>query len=236
MRRFLLCGAAAAALAVPASASAGCGSAAYAYAGVESHAAVQGIHASIAPLALPEVKYGHVAGWVGINSPASDEWFQIGIVSFAGDSSSKIYIELARANQDPHYVALGSARIGKHHDFAVRELKRRPGWWQATLDGSAVGRPVYLAGSHGHWRAQVTGESWNDNSGACNLYTYSFRSVEFAFAPSGRTLSSEERIESFQDAGYRLAWSSRFDFIARSVLPSAPRAAATAPARADGSG
>ena len=55
--------------------------------------------------------------------------------------------------------------VGTASHVAVKEIAGRRSWWRAWLDGSPVGKPVCLAGSHRRWGAQVMGESWNDNSG-----------------------------------------------------------------------
>jgi hypothetical protein len=193
---------------------------------------VYGVSATIASLAAPQVKQGHVAGWVGVSSGNGQAWIQTGVSAFPGDSASHVYVEIAAPNRDPQYLTVRSALpTGQQHRFAVLELAHRPGWWRAWLDGRPVTEPIFLVGSHGHWRAQATGESWNDNSGACNLYRYSFGQVELAAAPGGmwRTISRASR---FQDSGYRLAWHSRSDFVAASVVRADDRDIATAsPAR-----
>jgi hypothetical protein len=209
-----------------------CGSTAYSYTGLQSLTAVRGVRATIVSLATPRVRRGHVAGWVGVSSPNGQEWIQIGVSAFPGDRMSHIYVEIAQPNRDPIYQTVRSTLpTHQHHRFAVVELADRPGWWQAWLDGSTVSPAVFLAGSHGGWHAQATAESWNDNSGACNAYTYSFDDVEVAAAPDG-AWKRMGHANTFQGAGYRLARRSRSAFIAASVVRPVARATATSsPAR-----
>ena len=117
---------------------------------------------------------------------------------------------------------------GQRHRFGVLELAHRPGWWRAWLDGKPVSQPIFLAGSHGRWHAQATAESWNDNSGACNLYAYSFKTVELAAAPGG-AWQRLRRASIFQDPGYRLARHTRADFTASSVVRPPDRQVASTP-------
>jgi len=203
--------------ALPARAHATCGSSAYAYAGVQTQRAVYGASATITALAAPDVKDGHVAGWVGVAAENGEAWIQMGLSASPGDRSNNVYLEFAQPNRDPEYILLRSAvPVGERHRVAVTELKHRPGWWRAWLDGSPIDRPVFLPGSHGHWRAQVTGESWNDNSGACNRYAYAFHRV--ALAPGPSLLWTEPGgVRSSWDAGYGLVWNSRSDFVASTL-------------------
>ncbi|MGZ4380676.1 MAG: hypothetical protein ACXVZ2_01800 [Gaiellaceae bacterium] len=115
-----------------------------------------------------------------------DEWIQVGLTANAGDATSRIFYEVARPGRKPLYRELSHrVRLGEQHRFAVVELANRPNRWQARLDGSPVGAPVFLADSHGKWTAQVIGES-AAGSGACNLYAYSFRYVSVASAGAAR--------------------------------------------------
>src|SRR4029077_20870921 len=67
---------------------AACGAKEFAYAGLEADAAAHGVRASIAPLAVPRVPDGHVAGWIGVGGldagpGGKAEWLQTGLASFA---------------------------------------------------------------------------------------------------------------------------------------------------------
>jgi len=192
----------------------GCGSSDYAYAGVQTRGAVSSAEATITSLALPQVKRGHIAGWVGVVSGDRQAWMQIGLWASASDRANQVYLEYAPPGHDPRYVTLRAiVSVGEASRVAVKEIAGRRSWWQAWLDGSRVGQPVYLAGSHGRWGAQVMGESWNDNSGACNRYAFAFRRVSLSQAPS-RLTRRPEGLRSTSDAGYSLVWNSPSDFVA----------------------
>jgi hypothetical protein len=193
-----------------------CGTQAYSYAGVETQRAVYGVSASIEALQAPDVKNGHVAGWVGVSARGGQGWIQIGLSATPGARTNDIYVEYAAPGGDPQYTVVRSAvGVGERHRFAVSRLPGRPGWWQASVDSVSVSRPVYLPGSDGRWRAQVLGESWNDNSRACNLYSYGFNAVALAAEPS--QWAPLGGFASFQDAGYALSWRSPSDFVAAAL-------------------
>jgi hypothetical protein len=199
--------------AVPA--HAGCGSRDYAYAGLLSSGSTRGVSATITALTVPRVTRGHVGGWIGVAAGAT--WLQIGLSAFPQDRTNHVYLEVARPGRPPVYTTVRTTLPARQsHRFAVLELAGRPSWWQARLDGRAVGGPVHLAGSHGRWHAQVTGESWNDGTGACNLYAYAFGRVALADEPGGawRYLTGGR---TFADAGYRLTWLTGSSFVARSL-------------------
>ena len=231
----LLAAACLAAAAAPSPSRAGsCGAGSYSYAGVGSKVAASGVSATIRPTSAPNVRDGHVAGWIGVGGVGQgpngmDEWIQIGLTANAGDATSRIFYEVARPSRKPIYRELSHrVRVGERHRFAVVELASRPGWWRATVDGSPVGAPVFLAASHGRWTAQVVGESaGGSTSGACNLYAYSFGKVSVASARSG-AWGPVGPFQLFQDPSYRLVRSSPTSFVARSVKTPA-RAPVAAP-------
>ncbi len=214
MRALLLCAVISCVLvaAAPVHASPACGS--YAYAGVQTQRPVHGVSAAITALQAPDVKDGHVAGWVGIASKNADGWIQVGLSALPGASTNDVYLEYAAPGRDPRYTVLrADVSVGERHRFAVSELASRPGWWQTSVDGSPAGSAVFLPGSHGRWRAQVLGESWNDDSGACNAYSYAFSGVALAPAPSHRWAALGGYF-SFEDPGYTLTWRSASHFVA----------------------
>jgi hypothetical protein len=218
-RLLLLCATVAVALAsaLPAPAQrTDCGSTDYAYAGVQTRGPVHSAGATITSLVAPRVREGHVAGWVGVVGANGDAWIQIGLAAFPGDRNNQVYLEYAPPGGDPRYVLLRSeVPVGQAHRVAVKEVPGRRSWWQAWLDGTPVGRAVFLVGSHRRWRAQVMGESWNDNSGACNAYAYAFHRVSLAQAP-GPPWRQTDGLHSSSDAGYGVVWSSPSDFVASS--------------------
>jgi hypothetical protein len=209
----VVCAALAASVAAQASLPRSCGVQAYSYAGVQTQRPVYGVSASITALQAPDVRTGHVAGWLGVSGKGGNGWIQIGLSAVPGSRLNEIYLEYAAPGRDPQYTVLRSAvPVGERHRFTVSQLAYRPGWWQASVDGAAVTKPVYLPGSNGRWRAQVLGESWNDNSRACNVYSYAFTGVSLATAPS-LDWGQLNSYAAFQDAGYTLSWRSRSDFV-----------------------
>jgi len=219
----LLAAALLAAVAASPSRAGTCGAGSYSYAGVGSRTATSGVGATIRPTAAPNVRDGHVAGWIGVGGVGAgrsgmDEWIQIGLTASPGDTTSRIYYEIARPGRSPVYRELSHrVRVGEQHRFAVLELANRSGWWRVSLDGLPVSAPVFLAGSHASWSAQVVGESaGGETSGACNLYAYGFGDVSLASALSG-AWGPVGPFQLFQDPFYRLVRSSATSFVARSV-------------------
>jgi hypothetical protein len=218
-----LCGlgaATAAAVLFAAPAYAGCGTSDYSYAGVSSRGAVLGVSATIAALRPPQVSAGHVAGWVGVDGRGPDgqfEWLQIGLSATASRVDNELYVEMSRPGRDPRYTVLrATVSIGERHRFAVLAVRGRPGWWRAWLDGSPVTDPVQLAGSQAGWKAEVTGESWNDGSRACNRFSYAFGGVNLEPAPN-RGRRRPTAADLFHDPGYALVRSSLSGFVASSI-------------------
>jgi hypothetical protein len=199
----------AAAVSVPAAAEAASCAKAYSYAGLVSANRAHGVSATIQVLAVPRVKWGHVAGWVGVGGVGAGprgetEWIQVGYSGFYG-GTSQLYYEVTPPNGDPRYVAvLASVRPGERHTVAVHEIGNRPEWWRVRVDGRAVGTPVHLPGSHGRWRPVATAESWNAGKGACNAFAYRFSNVRIATRPNGRWRRFRSSY-ALQDPGYRVA-------------------------------
>jgi hypothetical protein len=184
--------AAACSVALPARAApAGCGASAYSYAGLQGVSAVSGVGARLTAVRRPRVTIGHVAGWVGVGGAgmgpgSTDEWLQVGI-SATDTAGIALYYELALPHAKVRYVMLrGHIPVGKAYDVAVLEAQGHPGSWRVWVNGSAVTRPIYLAGSHGAWPPVATSESWNgDMGGTCNTYTFRFEQVRVATKPGG---------------------------------------------------
>lgn len=232
MHRFAiaLCAALAAAcfLTVPAFAGS-CGLGTYSYAGIGSRTIVSGVSAAITPASAATVgSGGHVSGWIGVGGVGEgangmDEWIQIGVTAYAGDTTSRIYYEIARPGRKPIYRELNHrVQAGEKHRFAVRELAQRPGWWRTWVDGSPVSAPVFLAASHAHWKAQLVGESaGGDAAGVCNRYAFAFGNVAVAGARTS-AWGLFGKFQLFQDPFYRLVRNSASSFVARSVTTSPP--------------
>jgi hypothetical protein len=219
----------AATLLIAAPAYGACGASEYSYAGLSSRGAVRGVSATITTLLLPQVRAGHVAGWIGVVGQAANgqyAWLQIGLSASAGGGAREIYVELSSPGRDPwHMVLRRTVPLGQTYRLAVLEVAGRPGWWRAWLDGAPVIGPVHLAGSHDRWKAQVTAESWNDATGACNLFSYAFGRVKLVTAAevSQQGLSAAEL---FQDPGYGVSRASFSSFVAASIPFEAVRTSA----------
>jgi hypothetical protein len=199
-----------------------CHAATYAYAGLESRSAARGVSATIAPTSAPDVRDGHVAGWVGVGGygvgpNGEDEWIQIGFIAFRSRAAT-IYYEVTRPGKQPVQTTVRDrVAVGERHRFAVIELAQRPNWWRVWLDGRPVSAPVFLRRSHGRLNAQVTGESYTGLSeGACNRYSFAFGHVSLAETRAS-SWSALRRFDLFQDPSYLLERTSATSFIARST-------------------
>ncbi len=200
-----------------------CGAGSYSYAGVGGKTATSGVSATIRPTVVPDVRDGHVSGWIGVGGVGQgrngmDEWIQVGLTANPGERTSRIYYEIARPSYGTVYRELSHrVAVGEQHRFALLELAHRPGWWRAWVDGSPVTAPVFLPGSHAKWTAQVVGESaGGSTSGACNLYAYAFGNVSLASAQNG-AWGPVGPFQRFQDPFYRLVRNAGSSFVARSV-------------------
>jgi hypothetical protein len=162
----------------------------YGYAGHQSALAASGIRATITPLRAPAVRDGHVAGWIGVGGPGAgpggaSQWLQAGIAALPG-AGLLVYTELMRPGGKPRFrlveldAAPGAARV-----LAVEELPGRTDWWQATLDGRPVTKPVHLPGFHGRIRPIATAESWNGGTPVCNAFAFRFDDVSVSTKPGG---------------------------------------------------
>jgi len=211
--------AAAGAIAIPSRAStATCGEGTYAYAGMRSRERASGVAATITPIAFPQVRDGHVGGWVGVGGiglgpNGADEWIQIGLTAVP-NANNVIYYEIVRPHHRDVFRELRhDIPVGAHHRFAVRELAARPNWWRVWLDGVPASPPVFLPSSHAHWTAQAFGESWAGmTSGACNAYAYAFSDVAVAGVRGGEW-KPFRGFRRFQGPGYRLRLLSAVAFV-----------------------
>ena len=173
----------------PATAAAVCGEGMYAYAGFDVPSATTAVRATIGQAGPLDVRAGHVAGWIGVVAPNTDDtWLQAGLSALPGDTTSQIYYELALPGRAPVYRDvrrfIGPSRP---HRFGVLEIAGRPSWWRIWVDGQPVTAPIHLRGSHDRWTAEVLGESWaGTETGSCNVYSYAFTHVSLLPAGSGR--------------------------------------------------
>lgn len=154
----------------------------YSYAGLAHGAPGQAVRATLTPLARPQVHWGHVAAWIGVGGPkmganGTDAWIQVGFSGFYG-GVTKLYYEVARPGSAPRYFEVdGAPVIGEPRTLEVAELPGQPSWWQVSVDGTPVGEPVRLPGSHSRWAPTATAESWNAGQGRCNWFLYRFDGV-----------------------------------------------------------
>jgi hypothetical protein len=236
LRRLSLTAVGLAALSLTPPALAGsCGLGSYSYAGLGSRTATSGVSATITPTAASAVRDGHVAGWVGVGGVGeglhgTNAWIQIGLSSLPGDTTSRIYYEIARPGHKPLYREVRrDVPAGEAHRFVVLELQTKPGWWRAWLDGSPITAPIFLAGSHAHLTAQALGESWSgETGGSCNLYSYGFGHVALADSVN-HAWGPVRRFDLFQDGNYRFTRSSLTSFHAASIASESRTTASASP-------
>ncbi|HEY3764472.1 MAG TPA: hypothetical protein VGL44_04895, partial [Gaiellales bacterium] len=187
----------------------------YAYAGFAAERAMRGVSATIQQLGPLAVHTGHVAGWIGVVDPSTDNaWLQVGLSALPGQSTSAIYYEYAPPGQTPvyHQVETGIS-VGEPHTFAVIEQPFTPDAWVVWVDGRPVGPPLHLAGSH-RWTAQLLGESWaGQRSGQCNAYSYGFANVQLVNA---RGRASSITGPAIADPNYTVADRTSSGFVAMS--------------------
>ena len=163
---------------------------AYSYAGVTSESAVGGVAATLEVSRAENVHAGHVAAWVGVGGPGLgpggiDEWIQIGLNGFVGDSRSTVYYEVKRGAFYAYTTVASGIEVGERHRFAVLESSSRPGWWRVWADGAPVSAPVFLPGSHGAWPGQIVAENWGTSSTVCNAFAFGFTDLAVRRPGSG---------------------------------------------------
>jgi hypothetical protein len=188
---------------------AACGAQAYSYAGLQADETAHGVSATLSAAALPSVRDGHVAGWIGLGGPKAGpdgtaEWIQTGYSAFPADTTSRIYYEVAVPGAEPRYVELShTVAVGTSHKFAVLEMAQRQHWWRVWLDDRPVSPPIHLPTTGGAWYPQAVAENWNGGTGACNSFSYRFANVMLAGAEGGdwRSLGSSY---AYQDPGYHV--------------------------------
>jgi hypothetical protein len=145
----------AAPLAAPA---ASCTSAGYAYAGVVSERAGGGIKATVTALSRPQVRQGHVAGWIGIGSPQAGaggpaEWLQTGLNALA-DGTSQLYVEVIGPGHPYTYTTvLSHVDAGVGYRIAIVKAGAAD-TWQVRVNGAPAGEAVTLPGTRAsrRWR------------------------------------------------------------------------------------
>jgi hypothetical protein len=222
-RALLAALATACALTLPGAAqSASCGSSGYSYAGVMGSMGVAGVAATISTTEGQSVQSGHVGGWVGVGGSGlgaggRDAWIQIGLAAFPGSRTSSVYYEVTEPGKEPRYTEL-LAGVGpdEAHRVAVSELRDRPGWWRAWLDGRPASPAIHLPGSHGRWAPVVIGESWDGGDAVCNRFGYRFRRMR-ALAHADARWAPIASAFAVEDAGYEVAARTTTGFVARVI-------------------
>lgn len=163
-------------------ASRACGEAAYSYAGIAGRQAAGGIVTTLELKALPEVRSGHVAAWVGVGGPGlgpggTDAWLQVGLAA-TPSAGTTLYYEVASPGRQARFVPIGEGvSVGERHRVGVIELSNRPNWWRVWLDGTPVTSPMLFPASHARWAPVATSESWNGGATSCNAFAYRFTNI-----------------------------------------------------------
>jgi hypothetical protein len=162
----------------------------YDYSGVQNATASSGIRAYLRTVKRPDVKAGHVAGWVGVGGPGlgpnkTDEWVQVGYSAFP-TGETQVYYEVAQPDKPPTYhTVVASLPPNAKNQLSVLELGGKPGSWQVLLNDKAVSPVISLPESHGRFAPQALGETWNAGTTKCNVYGYGFGDVQVASKPGG---------------------------------------------------
>ena len=81
-----------------------CGADEFAYAGFQADSTAHGVRTTIAPLSVPTVDDGHVAGWIGVGGVDAGpggkaEWLQTGLASFSPYNTIYLYYEVTIAGK-----------------------------------------------------------------------------------------------------------------------------------------
>src|SRR5262249_18829640 len=115
----------------------------YSYAGVQNSGTRSGIRANLATVQKPDVKVGHVGGWVGVGGPGlgpngTDEWMQSGYAAFQG-GTAQIYYEVALPNKPPTYHTIAAKLSPSAKNLvSVLEIGNKHGSWRVWLNNKAV--------------------------------------------------------------------------------------------------
>lgn len=194
-----------------------CGVSEYSYAGLQGVKRAHGVRGTLVPLSAPDVKAGHVAGWVGVGWAGGgpngrDEWIQTGMVDQQGYTKARIYYEIVAPGAPYRYAEIADAEVGQRHRLAVLEEQAHPNWWRVWVDGKPVTAGIYLPKSHRGWEPVATAESWNGDVGACNLLSFRFEDVGWA-THAGGSWSALNGGYLFADPGYRILHPARQTFV-----------------------
>jgi hypothetical protein len=162
----------------------------YDYAGVQNAAARSGIRANLTTVQKPQVKQGHVGGWVGVGGPGlgpnkTDEWMQAGYSAF-DTGEAEVYYEVALPDKAPkYYTVVAKLSPSAKNLVSVLEVGGKNGSWRVWLNNKAVSAVTALPQSHGKFDPQAIGETWNGGTSKCNVWGYGFGGVQVAASPGG---------------------------------------------------
>lgn len=200
-----------------------CGAGEFAYAGFQADTTAHGVRTTIAPLSVPNVEDGHVAGWIGVGgvdaSPGGKaEWLQTGLASFSPYNTIYLYYEVTIAGRTTYHEIKTDVKPGEKHDLALLEVRGHNSTWRVWVDGKPVSPAIRLPKSHDNWYPQALAENWNGGTGTCNSYAYRFTNVRLAHANGGAWKTLKER-SLFEDPGYQVVQTSRIPstFVATSL-------------------
>jgi hypothetical protein len=203
----------------------------YDYTGVQNTGPSSGIRTYLTTVKKPDVKAGHVAGWVGVGGPGlgphkTDEWVQVGYSAFT-TGETQIYYEVAQPNKPPAYHTV-VATLSPSAKNRVGVLEVHDGSWEVLLNNKAVSPVISLPQSHDKFTPQALGETWNGGTTKCNVYGYGFGQVEVAQKPGGDWQSGKEgyRWDNAQQQSVKTAPGS---FTARSTASAVTTAADAEP-------
>jgi hypothetical protein len=162
----------------------------YDYTGVQNVAPSSGIRAYLTTIRAPDVKAGHVAGWVGVGGPGlgpngTDEWLQAGYSGFT-TGQAQVYYEVALPDKPPAYHTVVAALSPSAKNLlTVLEVAGKQGSWQVFMNDKPVSPVVSLPQSHDKFSPQALGETWNGGTTDCNVWGYGFGDVAVAAKPGG---------------------------------------------------
>ncbi len=200
-----------------------CGADEFAYAGFQADSTAHGVRTTIAPLSVPTVDDGHVAGWIGVGGVDAGpggkaEWLQTGLASFSPYNTIYLYYEITIAGKTQYHELKADVKPGEKHDLAVLEVRGHNSFWRVWVDGKPVSKAFHLPRSHDNWYPQALAENWNGGTGTCNSYAYRFTNVRLAHANGGAWKRLKER-SMFADPGYQVVQTSRIpsNFVATSM-------------------
>jgi hypothetical protein len=197
----------------------------YDYTGVQNAGSSSGIRAYLTTVQEPDVKAGHVAGWVGVGGSGlgphgTDEWVQVGYSAFP-TGETQIYYEVALPNKAPTYhTVVASLSPDAKNLVSVVEVAQQQGAWQVSVNNKAVSPVIGLPDSHDRFSPQAIGETWNAGTTKCNIWGYGFGDVEVSAKP-GSAWEPGKAAYHWQNAQQQSAKTASDSFTARSTASTA---------------